>query len=36
MKMNPLALIACEYGPMALGPFSVAMTSLTVPPLGGK
>src|SRR5580658_6871126 len=33
-NMNPLALMACEYGPMALGPFSVKITSLTTPPQG--
>src|ERR1700735_613192 len=30
-KTKPLALIACEYGPIALGPFSVEMISLTTP-----
>jgi hypothetical protein len=34
--MNPLALMACEYGPMALGPFSVKITSLTTPPQGRR
>jgi hypothetical protein len=33
-NMNPLALMACEYGPMAFGPFSVKITSLTTPPQG--
>src|ERR1700684_1262223 len=27
-NMNPLALMACEYGAMALGPFSVKINSL--------
>src|SRR5271154_2151144 len=31
---NPLALMACEYGPIALGPLSVKITSLTAPPQG--
>jgi hypothetical protein len=31
-----LALMACEYGPMAFGPFSVKITSLTNPPWNEK
>src|SRR5579863_7002720 len=31
---NPPALIACEYGPIAFGPFSVAITCFTFPPVG--
>src|SRR5580658_3116837 len=31
--MKPLALTACEYGPMALGPFSVAIISLIESPV---
>jgi hypothetical protein len=34
--MRPLALVACEYGPMALGPISVAMISFTMPPVVQK
>src|SRR5580658_1014455 len=32
ININPFALIACEYGPIALGPFSVEMTSRILPP----